>query len=115
NVESNATTRAFGGALQASGRVNGVLPQQWSVGASFDGGNTSFAQSQQPATFVNDRQTIGIGPFTGGADVATTTRYYGLYASDQLTLGKEWAVMLAGRYNYARVGTEDRSGSDPDV
>ena len=115
NVQSNATTRAFGGALQASGRVDGIGTHQWALGISFDGGNTKFAQSQQAATFVNDRQTIGTGPFAGGADVATTTRYYGLYASDTVLVASEWAVMLAGRYNYARIVTEDRSGSDPEV
>jgi outer membrane receptor protein involved in Fe transport len=115
NVQSNARTGAFGGTLQASGRVAGWGVHQWSVGASFDGGDTTFAQSQQEATFVNDRQAIGTGPFLGGADVATTTRYYGVYASDTVQVGNDWAVMVAGRYNYARVATSDRSGSDPDV
>jgi len=115
NVQSDATTHAFGGALQASGRIDAVAIHQWSVGVAFDGGNTNFAQSQQAATFVSDRQTIGTGPFMGGTDVATTTRYYGIYGSDTLALGTEWAIMLAGRYNYARVATEDRSGTDPDV
>lgn len=115
NVQSDATTHAFGGALQASGRLRAFGTHQWSLGASFDGGNTAFAQSQQPATFVNDRQTIGTGQYEGGADVATATRYYGLYATDTMLVGSAWAVMIAGRYNYARVVTEDRSGADPDV
>ena len=115
NVQSDATTRSFGAAFQASGRVEWLGTHQWAIGGSFDGGATDFRQSQQTATFVNDRQAIGTGPFDLDTDVATTTRYYGLYASDTVLLGGQWAVLLAGRYNYARVVTEDRSGDDPDV
>lgn len=83
------------------------------VGASFDRGDTNFTQLSQNATFTNDRNTIGVGPFTPQTNVETVNRYYGLYLTDTFSINQITFLTLSGRYNRARVNITDRSGSDP--
>jgi outer membrane receptor protein involved in Fe transport len=116
NVQSDATTRTWGASLQLGGRHTwGDVPHQWTTGASLDSGTTSFAQSQQDATFVNDREAVGTGPYASQTDVGTRTRYAGVYAADTIALSPAWTVVVSGRYNAAQITTADRTGTNPDI
>ena len=116
NLSTDATTRTWGGSVQ------GTLRREWAAthhqivaGAAFDSGTTTFNQSAQPATFVNDRETVAIGDFDAQTAVATTSRYSGFYATDTVALDRQWSVILSGRYNRAEITTEDRSGQSPAI
>jgi len=116
NLSTDANTRTWGASIQASSRREwAAIRHQVLLGAAFDDGTTDFDQSAQPATFVGDGQTIGLGPFIGHTAVTTTSRYAGLYAADTMTLDRQWSVIVSGRYNRARITTEDRSGGSPAI
>ena len=116
NIDTASTTGAWGASVQ------GTLRREWSgarhqlvAGAAYDAGTTDFDQSAQPATFIDDRDTVGVGPFEPATAVTTTNRYAGVYAADTIVLGRDWALSLSGRYNWARVATRDRSGEAPAI
>ncbi len=116
NLQTAATTRSWGGAIQLSARRDwGGTAHQVVVGAAFDGGSTSFSQAQQDATFVNDREAVGTGAFATTTDVSSKVSYAGAYIADTITLSKQWSMMLAGRYNTARVTTQDLTGDTPAI
>ena len=116
NVQSDANTRAWGVSLQWSARrAWGNVRHQLVVGAAFDGGATSFTQSEQNATFLNDREAAGTGPFATETDVGTRVRYAGVYASDTIALSPAWTLILAGRYNTAQITTSDNTGENPAI
>ena len=114
NLSTDATTRSWGASVQGS------LLREWAttrhqiiVGAAIDAGTTDFNQSAQPATFVDDRDTVGIGPSVPQTAATATSRYAGFYAADTMTLDRQWSAVVSGRYNQARITTEDRSGGSP--
>lgn len=116
NLQTAATTQAWGGAIQVSAkRAWGATAHQIVAGAAFDGGSTSFSQAQQVATFANDRETIGTGAFATTTDVSSKVRYAGAYIADTITLSQQWSMMLAGRYNTARIITQDLTGETPAI
>ena len=84
-------------------------------GAAYDAGTTDFAQSAQTATFVADRETIGTGEFALATDVTTSNRSFGLYVSDTIAIAPQWSLLLAGRYNAARIVTQDLTGESPAI
>jgi iron complex outermembrane receptor protein len=114
NAQSMIDQKSWGGGLQLTwsddlaGHRN-----QFVVGASGDFGSTGFVQQSQTAAFGADRGTIATGPLLPQTDVGSSNRYLGLYTADTLGLGEPWTLTLSGRYNYARIGIADRSGSDP--
>ena len=95
---------------QVAGRKN-----QFVIGASADIGDARYTQEEQEATFTADRGTIGAGEFERTTDAKTRNRYYGLFASDTLSLGERWTLTLSGRYNLARVAIRDQSGEAPQL
>ena len=86
-----------------------------SLSACADLGNTDFTQSAQNALFTGDRGTTGIGGFTGETDVATSNAYYGLYLTDTYSFTGKWHLTLSGRYNWAKVKIEDKTGLEPEL
>lgn len=116
NLFSDGTTRGWGASLQASALLDlGATRHQLILGAAYDAGRTNFAQSAQPAEFSADREARGLGPFVPGTAVTTENAYAGVYAVDTIALDRQWTVMLAGRYNSARVSTLDRTGDTPAI
>jgi outer membrane receptor protein involved in Fe transport len=116
NVDTSATTQSWGASLQ------GTVRREWwgarhqlIAGLSFDAGSTDFDQSSQPATFTEDRDTIGVGPFSLDTAVKTTNRYTGAYVTDTIALSRAWTLVLSGRYNWARIATRDESGEAPAI
>jgi iron complex outermembrane receptor protein len=88
------------------------------AGASFDGSDSVFNGSTAIGGFnPNTREYIGPGSVQDQPDesvnpvtVATTTRYYALFAQDILTLAPKLDLSLAGRFNDAETNLYDKSG-----
>jgi iron complex outermembrane receptor protein len=116
NVDSDALTQSWGGSVQwTARRAFGDVRHQFLLGAAVDAGTTTFAQSQQDATFVGDRETVGTAPYVLQTDVRTQVLYAGIYGGDTIALDPQWTISVSGRYNLARVSTRDRSGTNPDI
>ena len=95
---------------QLAGRKN-----QFVVGASADLGHAGFTQESQQAQFNAARGADATGEFMADTNAATTNRYYGVFLTDTLSLAERWTLTLSGRYNLARIGIEDRSGTAPEL
>ena len=91
-----------------AGRAN-----QFNIGMSADLGTTDFTNSQQEANFTAERGTSGFGAFALATSVRTQNRYYGVYATDTLSLTDRLHLTVSGRDNRAHIGIEDRSGTTP--
>jgi outer membrane receptor protein involved in Fe transport len=116
NDSSEIRTTGYGGSLQL--KLLGDLlgkKNNFTVGGSADLGNTDFTQSAQNALFTADRGTTGIGGFAGETDVATSNAYYGLYLTDTYSFTGKWHLTLSGRYNWAKVKIEDKTGLEPEL
>ncbi len=98
--------------LTLTGDVGGRR-NQFVAGASGDFGDTGFTQQTQTANFTVDRNTIATGPYVPETDVGSTNRYLGIFFADTLALADAWTLTVSGRYNYARIIINDRSGEDP--
>jgi outer membrane receptor protein involved in Fe transport len=86
---------------------------RFSLGMSGDFGKARFSQDSQQAAFTSDRATIGTSDFVHVTDAQTRNQYYGLFFTDTLSLNKEWALTVSGRYNRATVKIEDLTGAAP--
>jgi iron complex outermembrane recepter protein len=114
NDASEIDQNSYGGGLQLvltnhpMGRKN-----QLTVGATGDIASARFTQTSQDAQFTADRNTIGIDGYTLQTDADTHTHYYGTYIADTFNLRSQWTLTASGRYNYAKVRIEDRTGEAP--
>ena len=93
-------------------------PNHLTIGASFDGSNTMFNAFTQiggitPVThlFIGPGVTVdqpadAVNP----VQVATTTRYFGLFFNDVFTLAPRLDLTLAGRFNNAEIDLADKLG-----
>lgn len=114
NDASEIDQNSYGGGLQLvltnhpMGRKN-----QLTVGATGDTAGARFTQTSQDAQFTADRNTIGIDGYTLQTDADTHTHYYGTYIADTFNLSSQWTLTASGRYNYAKVRIEDRTGEAP--
>ncbi|MFL6579362.1 MAG: TonB-dependent receptor, partial [Burkholderiales bacterium] len=114
NDRSSIVTNGYGGSVQLSllgnlwGRKN-----NFTVGGSADLGRTEFSQTQEDANFTPDRGTVGSGATTLQTDVNTTNDYYGLYFTDVHSFNERWHLTLSGRYNWANITIQDKTGLEP--
>ncbi|MBN3758211.1 TonB-dependent receptor [Paraburkholderia sp. Tr-20389] len=114
NVQSTVFTESYGGSLQLSllqnlfGKRN-----ELTLGVAADLANTHFTQSSQDATFTDTRATVGTGPYEQTTDAKTRNETYGIYFTDTFSFNEEWAMTLAGRYNWSRATIGDESGVQP--
>jgi len=116
NLFTASTTSAWGASLQLTlQRSVYGMAHQLVAGAAFDSGNTDFTQSGQPATFLADRDTIGTGDYALETNVATRNRSLGFYVADTIAVAPQWNLSLSGRYNTARIATEDLTGESPAI
>jgi outer membrane receptor protein involved in Fe transport len=108
NDRSTIDQDGYGGALQLTvlGDVVG-LKNQLAVGAAADLGDVHYIQQTQPAEFTADRGTVATGDFALETDVRTTNQYYGVYATDTLSVARSVSLTVAGRFNWARVKIEN--------
>jgi outer membrane receptor protein involved in Fe transport len=87
-------------------------------GASFDGGDVRF-HAQQLLGGLNDQRFFTGPGVTQDApdegivptDLATVTRYYGVFASDVFTLLPKLSLTVSGRFNNAEVDLHDKFGT----
>src|SRR5882672_5078491 len=114
NDLSKIETTGYGGSVQLTllGDLRGKK-NNFTVGASADLGRTDFSQSEEAADFTADRGTVGTGVFSLATDVKTTNDYYGLYLTDTYSFTERWHLTLSGRYNWAKVKIEDKTGLEP--
>jgi outer membrane receptor protein involved in Fe transport len=94
------------------------LPNHFVVGASYDGGATTFSATTAVGGLSLDRGFVGPGVVVAQADgsitpvrVAATNNYYAVFASDTLDVTQELAVTVAGRFNLADVALNDKLGT----
>ncbi len=114
NDSSEIKTTGYGGSVQLTLLGNlGDKKNNFTIGASADLGRTDFSQSQEAADFTADRGTVGTGVLSLETDVKSTTDYYGLYLTDTYSFDERWHLTLSGRYNWANVTIEDKTGLDP--
>ena len=114
NDTSEIKTTGYGGSVQLTllGDL-GKKKNNFTVGASVDLGKTDFSQSEEDADFTADRGTVGTGVLSLETDVESTTNYYGLYLTDTYSFDEQWHLTLSGRYNWANVTIEDKTGLEP--
>ncbi|KPK33473.1 MAG: hypothetical protein AMJ66_05390, partial [Betaproteobacteria bacterium SG8_40] len=116
NDRSKTETTGYGGTLQMTlldalaGKENSLT-----FGVSADLGDTRFRQEEQNALFTNERGTVAVDAFALETDVDATNAYYGLFFTDTMELTDIVTLTLAGRYNYAKIKIEDRTGLEPEL
>ncbi|HTP76666.1 MAG TPA: TonB-dependent receptor, partial [Rhizomicrobium sp.] len=93
-------------------------PNHLAIGASYDGGATTFSAYTSVGGLALDRGFIGPGVVVDQADgsitpvrVAATNNYFGWFASDTLDVTSALAVTLAGRFNLAELALQDKLGA----
>jgi iron complex outermembrane recepter protein len=112
-------SHAYGAAAQVTDAVPlGGHANYLVAGLSFDGSDTIFAGAAEIGGFnpytrefvgpgvVQDQQSVGVNPVR----VKSDTRFYGVFASDLLTVAPNLDLTLAGRFNDAQVDLEDELG-----
>ena len=116
NDRSKTETTGYGATLQmtlldaVAGREN-----SFTFGVSADLGDTRFRQEEQNALFTAERGTVAVDDFELETDVDATNAYYGLFLTDTFQLTDISTLTLAGRYNYAKIKIEDRTGLEPQL
>jgi iron complex outermembrane recepter protein len=112
-------SHAFGTSAQVTvatplaGRANHLV-----AGLSFDGADSIFAGVQEIGGFdpytreflgpgiIQEQPSEGVNPVR----VRSATRFYGLFATDVLTLAPRLDLSLAGRFNNAQISLADELG-----
>lgn len=112
--------QTFGGTVQATDKSKLFgLPNQFTVGFSYDHGSVDYASSSELG--VSDKTLVvkGTGIFLGGdfaaRNITTTNDYIGLFFSNTLDLTDRLALTVGGRYNFAKIQLEDHTGNFPDL
>lgn len=117
NETSDLKQDGYGSTVQMSylGDLAGYR-NQLAVGASADLSGTDFQQMGQDADFDVTRGTnVPVDAFQLSTRIRGTSRYYGLYLTDTLSLTETVAITASGRFNRAQVKVDDRSGLNPAV
>jgi outer membrane receptor protein involved in Fe transport len=117
NVTSTADTLAVGGSLQTTVTKDLLsLKNQFVAGASIDTGRVNYRNEGNigflDANHVVQTSGIYIGGDEFNTKLDTSTKYFGLYFSDNLSLTDALGMQVSGRYNHARIKLMDRFGTD---
>jgi outer membrane receptor protein involved in Fe transport len=112
--------QSYGASLQLTSEAPVLgLKNHLAVGASFDGSNSVFDAQTQLGGFdsigggfvgpgvTQDQPSEGTEP----VQVATTTRYFGLFASDVLSILPQLDLSVGGRFNNAEIDSFDKIGT----
>lgn len=111
NDQASIDQTGYGFGLQATSLAPLFSKKnQFVIGVSADLGRAGFIQQSQAAQLTADRGTDPLGPFNPVTDALTRNRYYGVFATDTLSLDPQWTLTLSGRSNIARISIADRSG-----
>lgn len=112
-------SHAYGVSLQATQAAPlGGLANYFVAGGSFDGSDSIFAGVAEIGGFnpydrefvgpgvVQDQPSEGVNPVR----VKSDTRFYGVFATDVISLAPHLDFTLAGRFNDAQIDLEDELG-----
>lgn len=116
NQASTIATDSYGASVQMTllGKLAG-RGNQLVAGVSADLANSQYTASSQDAYFTASRATIGTGDFVAQTNAKTHSANYGAYLSDTLSLTKQWALTLSGRYDWSSAAIGDESGAQPQL
>jgi outer membrane receptor protein involved in Fe transport len=95
---------------------------QLTAGFAFDRANSKYQQSTQLGYLNPDRSVTGVESYADGVnggeengvpsdarvDLHGATNTWSLFGADNLSLGEEWNISLAGRYNRTTITNRDR-------
>ncbi len=117
---SRTRTTSWGAAAQATRTAPLFgLPHRLSIGASLDGARTRFSAGTLLGELSLDRGFIGPGVAIDQPDAGITpvgvnvaTRYWGVFASDTISLAPDLTLTLTGRHNIAEVRLRDQLGEE---
>ncbi|MBY0558496.1 MAG: TonB-dependent receptor [Hyphomicrobium sp.] len=111
---------SFGGSLQAVEKAKLFdHNNQFLIGGSIDYGRVAYGARSSLGAIGPDFTVSPLGiDLTGPNDISprsltTTNNYYGLYFTDTFDVTDRLSLTVGGRYNYARVTLEDKTGDDP--
>lgn len=108
-------TESYGASLQLEhrgeifGQLNRVV-----VGGSFDGGNTRSSITSTIGGFSDDRAFVDPHGVTAESSAQALTRYYSIYAADDLAVTERLRLALSARYNVAELTRYNGSSSSGD-
>ena len=116
---TQTNTNGFGGAVQLNVREKLFEhDNQFLVGVSYDGSQTDFAQNSEFGRLTLDRGVEAGGPTLTGPGLATdlfvATHMFGVYAVDNWNVTEDFAINVAGRFNWYSTALADRLGDDLD-
>ena len=117
--ETATDSNGYGVSLQGVHRSEVFgRPNRLLVGASYDGGSTTFSARSSIGALLPDRSFGGPGIVISQDDgsivpvrVDATNSYYGLYASDTLDVTERLSLTVSGRLNVADISLRDRNGT----
>ncbi len=117
--ETATDSNGYGVSLQGTHRSEVFgRPNRLLVGASYDGGSTTFSARSSLGALTLDRDYAGQSVVISQADgvitpvrVDATNNYYGVYASDSLDLTDRLTLNVSGRLNLAEIKLQDRIGT----
>jgi outer membrane receptor protein involved in Fe transport len=100
----------------ASGQVTKrSSPNQFTAGAALDRGSVDFTQNTQYGYLNSDRTIKGVQAWEDGStgidsrvNLHGLTPNWSLFATNTLSLGKQWNITLSGRFNRNTVDNTDR-------
>lgn len=111
---------SFGGSLQAVEKAKLFdHNNQFLIGGSIDYGRVAYGARSSLGAIGPDFTVSPLGiDLTGPNDISprsltTTNNYYGLYFTDTFDVTDRLSLTVGGRYNFARVTLEDKTGDDP--
>ncbi|MGH8350074.1 MAG: TonB-dependent receptor, partial [Pseudomonas sp.] len=105
----------YGGSLQFT-YLGDVLSRknQFTAGLSLDAAGTEFAQFEQEALFTAERGTVAFSPnFALQTRVGSSTRNYGVYLTNNISITDQINLTTSGRFNRAQVKIRDETGLTP--
>ena len=118
--QTSQNADSFGGSLQAVEKAKLFdHNNQFLIGGSIDHGHVAYGARSSLGTIGPDFVISPIGiDLTGPDDISprsltTTNDYYGLYFTDTFDVTDRLSLTVGGRYNFARVTLEDKTGDDP--
>lgn len=116
NVDSTVATDSYGANLQLTllGKLGG-MDNQLVAGIAGDFANSHYTSASQDAAFTATRAAIGIGDYTQNVNAKTRDANLAAYLQDTLSLTKQWALTLSGRYDWAKKTIGDESGKQPQL
>jgi iron complex outermembrane receptor protein len=116
----STNTNAYGASAQITNTSDLFgLANHFVVGLSFDGAKNAFGAisyiggiSSPARVFIGPGVVIDEPGNNVPVNVDITNATYGVYFADTLTLTREAALTISGRYNAARIDLSDQNGGD---